>query len=194
MKISIIGAGNVGGSLALSWAKAGHEVLIGARNPNSDKTNKVISENPDDPSQTVYGYSDGYNILKNNAHCTLRACKKGYIPENVKTNCQPSYNFCEKDINIQSQSIASIAVDCNTDTAQLVLPDWWNEERDNSFWDDAREPPFDKFPFNKLPMTRFPKKFNWKDINVRYLTYYTSSSSSLCCLCLLLIMSSLKRR
>ena len=47
MKISIIGAGNVGGSLALSWAKVGHEVLIGARNPNSDKIKKVISENPD---------------------------------------------------------------------------------------------------------------------------------------------------
>jgi hypothetical protein len=40
----------------------------------------VISEDPEDPSKTVYGYSDGFNILKNNAHCTLRACKKGYIP------------------------------------------------------------------------------------------------------------------
>ena len=154
----------------------------------------VISEDSDDPSKTVYGYSDGFNVLKNNAHCTLRACKKGYIPSGVKSDCKPSYNFCEKDINIQSQSIASIAVDCNADMAELVLPDWWNEERDDSFWDDAREPPFDKFPLNKLPITAFPKKFNWKNMNVRYLTYYTSSSSSLCCLCLLLIMSSLKRR
>jgi len=47
MKIAIIGAGNVGGALALSWVKSGHEVLIGARNPNSDKIKKVISQNSD---------------------------------------------------------------------------------------------------------------------------------------------------
>ena len=154
----------------------------------------VISEDPDNPSKTVYGYSDGYNILKNNAHCTLRVCKKGYIPETVKSDCAPSYNFCDKDINIQAQSIASIAVDCNGDMGELTLPDWWDEERDDSFWEDAREPPFDKFPLNKLPITAFPKKFNWKNMNVRYLTYSGVSSVSSCCLCMLLIMSSLKRR
>ena len=46
MKIAIIGAGNVGGALALSWAKIGHEIIIGARNPNSEKIKKVISQNP----------------------------------------------------------------------------------------------------------------------------------------------------
>ena len=56
----------------------------------------VISEDPDDPSKTVYGYSDGFNILKNNAHCTLRACKKGYIPSDVKSDCKPSYNFVKR--------------------------------------------------------------------------------------------------
>jgi hypothetical protein len=154
----------------------------------------VISEDPDDPSKTVYGYSDGFNILKNNAHCTLRACKKGYIPSNVKNDCKPSYNFCEKDINIQSQSIASIAVDCNGDMTELVLPDWWDEGGDPDFWKEERCPPFDKPPLNKLPITCFPKKFIWKNKNVRYLTYTSLSSVSSCCLCLLLIMSSLKRR
>lgn len=47
MKISIIGAGNVGGVLAVGWAKAGHEVTIGARNPKSEKIKKVISKNPE---------------------------------------------------------------------------------------------------------------------------------------------------
>ena len=46
MKITIIGAGNVGGVLALGWTKAGHEVTIGARNPSSEKIKKVISQNP----------------------------------------------------------------------------------------------------------------------------------------------------
>ena len=45
MKIAIIGAGNVGGALTLKWMKAGHKVLIGARNPNSEKIKKVISQN-----------------------------------------------------------------------------------------------------------------------------------------------------
>lgn len=36
MKIAILGSGNVGGALAAGWAKAGHEVVIAARNPDSD--------------------------------------------------------------------------------------------------------------------------------------------------------------
>ena len=45
MKIAIIGAGNVGGALALGWAKAGHEIIIGAKDPISDKVKKVTSQN-----------------------------------------------------------------------------------------------------------------------------------------------------
>jgi 8-hydroxy-5-deazaflavin:NADPH oxidoreductase len=45
MKIAIIGAGNVGGALALGWAKAGHEIIIGAKDPNSDKVKKVTVQN-----------------------------------------------------------------------------------------------------------------------------------------------------
>ena len=45
MKIAIIGSGNVGGTLALGWAKAGHDVIIGARKPDSEKVKKVISQN-----------------------------------------------------------------------------------------------------------------------------------------------------
>jgi predicted dinucleotide-binding enzyme len=33
MKIGIIGSGNVGGALGSRWAKAGHEVIFGTRNP-----------------------------------------------------------------------------------------------------------------------------------------------------------------
>ena len=47
MKITIVGAGNVGGASALGWTKNGHEIIIGARNPNSEKIKKVIPQNPD---------------------------------------------------------------------------------------------------------------------------------------------------
>jgi len=45
MKIAIIGAGNVGGALAKSFAKSGYKVVIGARNINSDGIKKLIAAN-----------------------------------------------------------------------------------------------------------------------------------------------------
>lgn len=36
MKITIIGAGNVGGALAKQWAKAGHTIFLGVRDLNSN--------------------------------------------------------------------------------------------------------------------------------------------------------------
>ena len=44
MKIAIIGAGNLGGALGRSWAKAGHKILFGVRNPNSGKTKPPLTE------------------------------------------------------------------------------------------------------------------------------------------------------
>lgn len=37
MKIAIIGHGNVGGALAKRWAANGHDIIIGARNPQDEK-------------------------------------------------------------------------------------------------------------------------------------------------------------
>ncbi len=42
MKIAIIGIGNVGGTLGPAWAKAGHDVIFGVRDPNSDKVKTVL--------------------------------------------------------------------------------------------------------------------------------------------------------
>ncbi len=43
MKLAIIGAGNVGGTLGTAWAqKAGHEIFFGVRNPASDKTQALV--------------------------------------------------------------------------------------------------------------------------------------------------------
>lgn len=38
MTITIIGAGNIGGTLAEKWKAAGHDILIGARNPKDEET------------------------------------------------------------------------------------------------------------------------------------------------------------
>jgi hypothetical protein len=159
-------------------------------------------EDPDNPGKMIacdpkkHGpcpYSDGYKILKQYAHCRPRVCDRGYIPESAISDCAPSYKICEKDINIQSMSNNDIVIECNGPNFG-TLPDWWDEGGDPDFWKKRRCPPFDKPPLNKLPITCFPKRFVWKNKNVRYLTYTGVTSVSLCCCCLLLIMLSLKRR
>ena len=43
MKLAIIGAGNVGGTLGKAWAqKAGHDICFGTRDPKSDKTQALL--------------------------------------------------------------------------------------------------------------------------------------------------------
>lgn len=44
MTISIIGAGNVGGTLGRIWALKGHSILFGVRNPKSEKTLRSLAE------------------------------------------------------------------------------------------------------------------------------------------------------
>ena len=42
MKIGIIGAGNVGGTLGRGWAEKGHDVFFGVRRPDDGKTQELI--------------------------------------------------------------------------------------------------------------------------------------------------------
>lgn len=44
MKIGIIGTGRVGSTLAQQWAKQGHEVMLGTRDPHSDKMQAALAE------------------------------------------------------------------------------------------------------------------------------------------------------
>jgi predicted dinucleotide-binding enzyme len=43
MRIAIIGAGNVGGTLGRAWAKAGYEVMFGVRDPSSRKVAALLA-------------------------------------------------------------------------------------------------------------------------------------------------------
>jgi predicted dinucleotide-binding enzyme len=42
MKVAIIGAGNVGGTLGTGWARAGHEVIYGVRNAADSKVQALL--------------------------------------------------------------------------------------------------------------------------------------------------------
>jgi NADPH-dependent F420 reductase len=43
MRIAVIGAGSVGSSLGARWAQAGHEIMFGVRDPQSDNTQKALA-------------------------------------------------------------------------------------------------------------------------------------------------------
>jgi NADPH-dependent F420 reductase len=44
MKIAVIGTGSVGQALGVSWAKKGHDVIFGSRQPDSEKVRAILSE------------------------------------------------------------------------------------------------------------------------------------------------------
>ncbi|HEV2319052.1 MAG TPA: NADPH-dependent F420 reductase [Verrucomicrobiae bacterium] len=44
MKIAIIGAGNVGGTIGTAWAGKGHQVVFATRNVNDEKIKRLISD------------------------------------------------------------------------------------------------------------------------------------------------------
>jgi hypothetical protein len=44
MRIAVIGIGMVGGTLGRRWAKQGHEVLFGVREPSSEKVGQLLAE------------------------------------------------------------------------------------------------------------------------------------------------------
>jgi predicted dinucleotide-binding enzyme len=44
MKIAVIGIGNVGGTLGPAWAKAGHQVIFGVRDPGSAKVKTLLEK------------------------------------------------------------------------------------------------------------------------------------------------------
>lgn len=141
---------------------------------------------------------DGYNILKDNMYCTQKTCSRPkfqYIPKGGMDSCKTSYKFCDKDIDIVNTSNAKITLACNAGMPDSEKPEWWDEESDDDSWlNEVRQPPFDKFPLNKLPITEFPEEFDWEDDNVKYLTYFSVGSVSLCCICMIMIMSILKSR
>lgn len=44
MKISVLGAGNIGGTLGGKWAAAGHEVVFGVRDPQAEKVQLLLAK------------------------------------------------------------------------------------------------------------------------------------------------------
>ena len=125
---------------------------------------------------------DGYPILKANTHCRPDVCdNRGYLPENPKGTCEPSYKICDEDVDIRNTSNQDIIIMCNTGIP-YVLPPWWNDPIPP--YKRSRKFPYNTFPLNKTPMTHWPKRFRWRSKNVKYHVYSGTVSSILCVMCL----------
>jgi hypothetical protein len=123
---------------------------------------------------------ESYNILKSKGHCRPRSCDSGYIPPDVKSDCESTYQICGQDIDIRTNTNTNIAVKCNYDPDRVIsLPDWWNEERDTSFIDAARAKATAR---DAATDAATAKK------NKEYLTYGGVGSVSLCSLCMVVLM------
>ncbi len=64
MRIGIIGAGNVGGTLGTRWAQGGHHVTFSSRNPQSDEMTALVSAaGPTAAAATVAETAAGSDVL-----------------------------------------------------------------------------------------------------------------------------------
>lgn len=63
MKIAIIGHGNVGGTLAKGWAKAGHMITIGAREPDDQSVIELASAHQQIQATTIESAVDQAEVV-----------------------------------------------------------------------------------------------------------------------------------
>jgi predicted dinucleotide-binding enzyme len=80
MKICVIGAGNVGRTLGMKWADAGHEVVFGVRDLTSPKVIQLLSEGSADVKVLPIpdGLAEGDIILLAIPHGTVTEFSKTY--------------------------------------------------------------------------------------------------------------------
>ncbi|MBS1261639.1 MAG: hypothetical protein MAG453_00968 [Calditrichaeota bacterium] len=63
MKITVIGSGNVGSSLAMHWVREGHSVTFGVRDPDSRKTRAALESAPGADAKPVTEACAGAEVV-----------------------------------------------------------------------------------------------------------------------------------
>ena len=63
MRIAVIGAGNVGGALATAFRSVGHDVVLGVRDPDSDKTRSALKAAPGSSAADPVSAVDGADVI-----------------------------------------------------------------------------------------------------------------------------------
>ena len=63
MRIAIIGAGNVGGGLGTAFAAAGHSIVFGVRDPDSDKCRRALAAAPGSTATSFAAATAGADVV-----------------------------------------------------------------------------------------------------------------------------------
>ncbi len=63
VKITILGAGNVGGALGAAFRRVGHEVVFGVRDPDSDKTRAAMAASPGSRAESVASAMNDADVI-----------------------------------------------------------------------------------------------------------------------------------
>ena len=163
-----------------------YKILEDNKNAFSTSEERAALESASNLSGEDLQDPESYNILKSKGHCRPRSCNSGYIPPNVKSDCAATYPICGEDIDIRTNTNNNIAVKCNYDPDKLrTLPDWWNEERDTTFMDEALA----RGRARQLAAQLAARKKN------QSLIYGGVGSFTLCCcIVMMVVMMGLKKR
>ncbi len=63
MRIAIIGAGNVGGTLGARWAQKGHQIVFGVKNPDDERTRALVAKVPGTRAALVADAAAGSEVV-----------------------------------------------------------------------------------------------------------------------------------
>lgn len=114
MKIAIIGAGSVGGTLGKAWAKKGHQVFYGVRHANDDRVRellKAIGSNAKAGTVAEAVSSSEVVVLAtpwNAAEATIKEC--GKLAGKIVIDC----------MNPLKPDLSGLALDSSTSAAEQV--------------------------------------------------------------------------
>lgn len=117
MKIAIIGAGNVGGALGKAWAKAGHSIIFGVRNPGHGKTQ---------PPLAMIGPSASSALIPDavrQAEVVVLATPWGAVPEVIRAMGDLKDKIlidCTNPLSLQGDGSLSLSVGFTTSGAEEI--------------------------------------------------------------------------
>jgi predicted dinucleotide-binding enzyme len=135
MKISVIGAGNIGRTLGKKWVEAEHKVIWGVRNPFSEKVQRLRSELPEGEIKTITESIQPSEIV-------LLATPYAAVKDIVQINAS---DLVEKIIIDSSNNFSSSRIN-NLATIQEAVPSASIYRAFNSLgWEIFENPKFQDF-------------------------------------------------
>lgn len=105
MKITIIGSGDIGGTLGTHWAKQGHQVTFGSRDPQSEKVKKLLQHAGESASantvQEAIQFGDVIILAIPFAEVENVLSKAGDLQQKILINCTVRFDGQSADEGVR---------------------------------------------------------------------------------------------